>query len=424
MSSLNLEGLLDTDDFIDKATQIAEEGNRNLVFITNDVSNFKYINDFYGMSEGNRFLEEMSRYFFVNNKSCIAACRTGCDQFRGVFDIGDRTVEEEVELIIRMNSEFERIMSERYPNVYIHVYTGIYFLRDTDTDIRMAIDNAHVAKKQIKGKYNIKCQIYSPKETKSQINKMDASNLFLRACERDEIQVYLQPKVSVSQNKVVGAEALVRIVDKEGNVTMPGKFIPVLEETGMIGKLDEIMVEKVFKLLRDWMDNGVPLLPISVNVSRQEFSSEDFAEKVIAHQKKYQVPPEYVEFEILESTFIDAMDYIIDTINILREYGFKISVDDFGSGYSSLNQIATVPADIIKMDRGFINDCLRSEKEQKLIKTLIYLFKDIDYTIVFEGIETEMQRDLLCSFGCDIIQGFLYSKPIPVEEFINKYRVG
>jgi EAL domain-containing protein (putative c-di-GMP-specific phosphodiesterase class I) len=181
------------------------------------------------------------------------------------------------------------------------------------------------------------------------------------------------------------------------------------------------MIEKVFALQRKWIDQGVPVLPISVNVSRQEFSTEGFADKVIALQKKYQVPPEYIEFELLESTFNDALDYIIGAINCLREYGFKISVDDFGSGYSSLNQIASIPADIIKIDRGFIRDCLRSPKEQTLIRTLISLLHEIEYTIVFEGIETETQRDLLCSFGCDIIQGFFYSKPIPVEEFKEKY---
>ncbi|MGN0161558.1 MAG: EAL domain-containing protein [Lachnospiraceae bacterium] len=420
-NDLDLTGLLGTSEFITRASEIAREGSHRLVFITNDISNFKYINDFYGTKEGDRVIEEMARYFFIDNPNCLAASRTGSDQFRGVFAVTTDTDQEEVEHIIAMNDIFEKRLSERYPNVFIHVYTGAYFLKDTDTDIRMAIDYAHLAKKQAKGKYNIRCQVYTQDTSKFVLNQMEASTLFTHAVENDLLLLYLQPKFSVSQNKVIGAEALVRIDDGKGGIIPPGKFVPVLEETGMIGKLDDIMIEKVFALQKSWMDAGVELFPISVNVSRQRFSSDGFAEYIIALQQKYQVPPEYFEFEILETTFVDAMDYIIDSINTLRNYGFLISVDDFGSGYSSLNQIANIPADIIKLDRVFANTCFATDKGQTVIKTLIQLLHSIDYSIIFEGIETKEQRDMAYQFGCDKIQGYYYSKPIPVNEFKKKY---
>ncbi|MBQ8596917.1 MAG: EAL domain-containing protein [Lachnospiraceae bacterium] len=416
-----LTGLLGTGEFIRECERIVSEGGRRIAFITNDISNFKYVNDLYSMEEGDRFINEMAHFFFIDNPSCLAACRTGCDQFRGLFDIKGLTREEETQRITDMNSEFEKRMSEKYPNIFFHVYTGIYFWEDGEQDVRMAIDRAHLAKKLTKGKFNIKCQVYSPADFRIQTEQMEVSNMFIRACDNDDILVYLQPKFSVSQNRVVGAEALARIDDGKGGVIPPGRFIPVLEMTGMVGKLDEIMIEKVFALQKRWLNAGYETFPISINVSPVEFSKETFADKLIAMQQQYEVPPELIELEVLESTVMDAVEAVVESINKLREYGFKVSVDDFGSGYSSLNQIADIPADIIKIDRVFASKGLYNEKGKKVVRALIRMLHDIEYSIVFEGIETQEERDLAYEYGCDVIQGFYYSKPMPMEEFEKKY---
>ncbi|HBZ53362.1 MAG TPA: GGDEF domain-containing protein [Eubacterium sp.] len=420
MTELNLPNVLTTTRFLEVMEDIVKE-NRDIYFVTNDVSNFKFINDFYGIEEGNKVLEEISRFFYTENPHCLAVCRTGSDQFRGVMNRCGRSVEECVQDIVSMNEEFEERLSQRYPDVFIHMYTGVYFLRDGDTEVRKAMDYAHSAKKMIKGKYNIKCQVYTPEDGVQTLNRMETMTMFNDACSTDNLLMFLQPKMSVEQNKVIGAEALVRIKLESGEIVLPGRFVPVLEETGMIGRLDEIMIEKTFKLIRKWMDDGVEVVPISVNVSRQKFSAKDFASFVISLQKKYNVPPKYLEFEVLETTFVDAMDYIVDAINALRDYGFRISVDDFGSGYSSLNQIANIPADVIKIDRVFANTCFTTVKGRTVIKTLIQLLNNINYSVVFEGIETKEQCDMAADFGCDSIQGFFFSRPIPVEEFEKKY---
>ena len=414
-----LTGLLGTGEFIRAGEAIVKAGGKKLAFITNDISNFKYVNDLYSMEEGDNFINQMAHFFYIDNPLCLAACRTGCDQFRGIFDVTGLTNEEEVERIIALNSEFEKLMSEKYPNIFFHVYTGIYFLEDGETDVRLSIDRAHLAKKLSKGKFNIKCQVYKPEDFKTQTDQMETSNIFIRACENDGILVYLQPKYSVSKNAVVGAEALVRLDDGNGGIIPPGRFIPVLETTGMIGRLDEIMVEKVFQLQKKWLDAGYKTVPVSVNISPMEFAKDDFAETIIRLQKKYNVPPHFVELEVLESTATDTA--VVNSINTLREYGFKISVDDFGSGYSCLNQIASIPADTIKLDRVFACKGLYTEKGQKVVKALIQMLHSIDYSVVFEGIETETERDLAYSFGCDVIQGYFYSKPIPSGEFEEKF---
>ncbi len=416
-----LTGLLGTGEFIRKCERIVEEGGRKLAFITNDISNFKYVNDLYSMEEGDRLINEIAHFFYIDNPSCLAACRTGCDQFRGIFDITGLSEAEEIQRISNMNERFEGLMVEKYPNVYIHVYTGVYFLEEGETDVRVAIDKAHVAKKLSKGKFNVKCQVYDPADFEMQTDQMAVVNQFVHACDNDGILVYLQPKFSVSRNRVVGAEALVRMVDEKGGIIPPGRFIPVLESTGMIGKLDEIMIEKTFQLQRRWLDEGHTAFPVSVNVSPITFSKEDFVDSVIVLQQKYDVPSELVELEVLESTVIDAEDSVFAAISTLRANGFKISVDDFGSGYSSLNQIAGIPADTIKLDRVFACKGLKSEKGKKVVKALIQMLHDIEYAVVFEGIETEEERDLAYSFGCDVIQGYFYSRPVPVEEFEEKF---
>lgn len=416
-----LTGLLGTGEFIRECERIVEEGGRKLAFITNDISNFKYVNDLYSMEEGDRLINEIAHFFYIDNKACLAACRTGCDQFRGIIDITGLSNEEEVQRIIAMNDRFESLMAEKYPNVYIHVYTGVYFLEEGETDVRVAIDKAHVAKKLSKGKFNIKCQVYDPADFELQTDQMAVVNQFVHACDNDGIMVYLQPKFSVSRNCVVGAEALARMIDPNDGIIPPGRFIPVLESTGMISKLDEIMIEKTFQLQRKWIGEGRLSVPVSVNVSPITFSKEQFAELVISLQQKYEIPSNLVELEVLESTVMDAEDSVFKAINELRANGFKVSVDDFGSGYSNLNQIAGIPADTIKLDRAFASKGLKSEKGKKVVKALIQMLHDIEYSVVFEGIETKEERDLAYSFGCDVIQGYFYSRPVPVNEFETKF---
>lgn len=416
-----ITGLMGLDEFIERSTSIVQKGGRRFVIITNDLSNFKYVNDFYGISEGDRLINEMAHFFYIDNPCCLAACRTSCDQFRGLIDMGLRNEQEEIDRIVEMNKRFEEIVSAKYPNIYIHVYTGIYFITENDNNVRAASDRAHLAKKQIKGKLNVHYEVYNPKKSKDLLNHMAVVNEFIHALDENRILLYLQPKISVSQNVLAGAEALSRIKGSNGEIITPGIFIPVLESTGMIGKLDEYMIEQVFALQHRWIKEGIIISPISVNVSRLEFSKSDFCDFIFSLEEKYKVPPKYIEFEVTETTMIEAMDYIVNAINTLRAHGYLISVDDFGSGYSSLSQIANIPADIIKIDSKFAGNGLESERGRTVIKHLLEMLHDIHYDVVFEGIETDEQLEYVSSFGCDLIQGYYYSRPIPVAEFEQKY---
>lgn len=417
-------GMAGHDVFNSKVKEIVSTGEHKVVLIALDISNFKYINDFYGMDEGDRVMQDIADFYFVNEPLCLASHGIGFDQFRGAYKVDGMSQKDVTDYIERKNEEFEAVLSARYPLVYQHVYVGLYFYDNPELDVRMAVDRANLAKKSTKGRFDIKCCVYSEDNCNEYLEHMDMSNEFVKACRDDRIEVYLQPKISVSENRIVGAEALVRMRSQDGNLISPAKFIPVLEDTGMIGKLDDIMLDKTFALQKECIRRGYKPVPVSVNISRQKFTSSDLFDYVIALQKKYDLDPSLVELEILETTFIDALEAMVNVIEELRRNGFRINVDDFGSGYSSLNQIASIPADIIKFDRVFASRSLKNDKGRKVIKSLIEMLRSVNYDLVFEGVETKEELDAVVSYGCDVIQGFYFDKPLPVSEFISKYYEG
>lgn len=407
--------------FISKAVSLVENSENTLAFIALDISNFKYINDFYGMQEGDKVMDDIASFFFINEPLCRAAYGMGFDQFRGIYDMTDMSEEDLISYLTQRSHEFENMLSVRYPLVYNHVYIGIYFYEDRNIDVRMATDRANLAKKAIKGTFHTNCQVFTDNNCKAHYENMHMSNMFIRSSVNGGIELYIQPKVSISKNCVVGGEALVRMRDEQGGIIMPGRFVPVLERIGLVDRLDKIMIEKVFAFQRQCLDAGKKVYAISVNVSKQEFTSLKFAENIFKLQKQYQIEPGMIEFELVESTFVNDLQSIVETISCLREKGFQISVDDFGAGYSNLNQIANIPADVIKLDGAFARESLNTDKGRAVIKSLITMLNDVHYKVVFEGIESKEQLELVASYGCDTVQGFYYSRPVPAQEFVEKY---
>lgn len=219
----------------------------------------------------------------------------------------------------------------------------------------------------------------------------------------------------------MGAEALSRLVDKDGKIISPAVFIPALEKTGRIVDLDFYVLSFVLKLIRSWLDKGIEPVPISFNLSRIHFYNENLVENIMELTERYNVPAKYVEIEVTESVFFEEEHLIIDKVEKLREHGYKVSVDDFGAGYSSLNLIGILPVDIIKLDRGFVKDSLKTKRGNDIIKGLIKILNEIELDIVCEGVETAEEEKIISDYGCKEVQGFLYDRPIPVNEFEKKY---
>lgn len=426
MSGSTLTGLYNIKDFIIKGQEIVVNSNDNYAVVAIDLSNFKYLNDMYGMEHGDEVILRIANDLFINNPDCEIACHIMGDQFRALINVRNRTIEEEVEVIKSKNTLLEKELAALYPKVYLHVYTGLYYIDRETVDpktfnMRIAIDKAHFVKKQMKGNFEKSCGIYHEEEFREFSKQMEVVKAFENACVNDGVRVFFQPKIDCRSGKIIGAEALCRLLDENGNYVSPGAFIPILEKNGMLARLDAIMMEKTFEHMREWKLAGKLVFPVSINLSRVDFYNANLVKQITNLQKKYDIPTEFVELEITESTFIQDMNMVIDSIVELREYGFRISVDDFGAGYSSLGLLTSMPADIIKLDCSFARQGLKSEKGIDIVGSVISMLKKVDFDIICEGVETKDEEKLIDSLGCSKIQGYLYDKPLPKKDFEGKY---
>ncbi len=240
------------------------------------------------------------------------------------------------------------------------------------------------------------------------------------ALNNEEFQVYMQPKYSPLNGKLVGAEALVRWISPTEGLIAPDRFIPIFEDTGFITQLDDYMISRVSKLQAEWMIQGKKLIPISINVSRAHFAQEGLAEHICELVDAYGPRHELIELEVTESAFFDDKDILIETVKQLKAYGFHVSMDDFGAGYSSLNSLKDIPLDVLKLDGEFFRGDDDDGRGEIVVKEAIQLARNLDMRVVAEGIERKEQVDFLAGQGCDMIQGFYFAKPMPVAEFEEK----
>lgn len=261
---------------------------------------------------------------------------------------------------------------------------------------------------------------YSNEMLEEQLWERKVENDMEKALINKEFVVYLQPKYNTNEETLSAAEALVRWKSPTEGLIPPNKFIPIFEKDGFILKLDDYMLSEVSKLQHQWITEGKKVVPISVNVSRAHFTRSDLAEHICKLVDEQNVPHNLIELEITESAFFDDKSILLNTINKLKSYGFFVSMDDFGSGYSSLNTLKELPLDIVKLDAEFFRGKDEENKGKIIIEEIISLAKKLNMKIVAEGIETREQVDFLKTQGCDLIQGFYFARPLTIEDFEQK----
>ncbi len=417
-----LTGLLLFNEFLNVATDKLGEcdAEDTIVVISTDITKFKYINRLYGYEAGDRLIQQLAE-ICVMQDGYMVACRPYSDHIVSLFNIGQLTWEEFEEKLKVIQDDFVAKHKNEFPKASLHLNTGVHVIESRYENIASAIDKANVARRSVKGNYNVPCARYNRKIEETKEGDAKIIPIFDKALEDKSILVYFQPKVSVSENAVVGAEALTRLKDEDGNIIPPALFISVLENSGKILELDWYVMRYVFAKIRKWLDEGKTPKRVSINLSKLHFYYDNLVNDIIAEFDSYNISPEYIEFEVTESVFFEEAQLIINKIEKLRERGFRVSVDDFGAGYSSLNLIGILPVDIIKLDKGFIKNSLGNNRGKNIIKGLISILNEIDLEIVCEGIETKEEEKIVYEFGCDSMQGFLYDKPIPVEDFERKY---
>ena len=386
-----------------------EKSKENQYLLVLDINKFKMINKAYGYKTGDTILngigEELEKT--LGKQSLI--CRYSNDYFAVLFEYTE-DIRKIVNTLVK-NIENLKIDS----NVYnLSVNMGIYKLTDADTNISVAMDKAIIAHSASKGDVFDKFHIYDEKMEKELEKESKIEQEMYQALMNKEFKVYYQPKVYVQDEKLYGAEALVRW-EHDGKMVPPSEFVPLFEKNKFILKLDAYVFEQVCSDMKKWKEKYGKEPVISVNVSREHFLDEHFLEKYMLIATKNGINTNKIDLEITESATVEAGIDIIEIMNKMKKLGFLISIDDFGTGYSSLSTLQDMPADILKIDKSFVDRIGKNEKN--MIDYILTMAKELKLTTIAEGVETKEQRDYLLEKGCDIIQGYYYAKPMPEEEF-------
>jgi|GEM_PF-908339 len=389
------------------------------VYASLDIDNFKSINNIYGYDNGTKVLNILAKALTSEFEE-----KNGEYVFHENGDLFGVLLKKDTEehLKERMESVYAKVRQKVFSmfsnTVYIDFRTGFCQIdKENRVSPRNIIANADFARKEIKGIYGHRFEYFGDKLQRKIEEKKEIESEMNKALENEEFQLYLQPKMNMVTGTLYGAEALVRWIRPEKGMVMPGKIIPIFENNGFIIALDFYMFEEVCKLKKRWREEGREEVIISVNMSRLHLANSDFVSNLQMIAKKYNINPAEIELELTENIFLDDNKKFIGIMERLKDVGFLLSVDDFGSGYSSLNILKDMPVDTIKLDKEFLNRCENNSKSQKIIKNVIGMIKDLKLNIVTEGVETVDQVELLVRYGCEIAQGFYYARPMPVNQF-------
>ncbi len=379
-----------------------------------DVLHFKAINDMFGMSEGTRLLQ----YIGKTIKDCATeddfVCRQGSDR----FILFTHTFGNELELLVKSILTHITKFDLAYE---ITCNAGIYVTNEENLPVDSMIDRAILAHASIKGNYTKKYSYFTESMRKDMINEQEIGGMMATALAEKQFVIYYQPQYKHSTRTLVGAEALVRWQHPDLGLISPGIFIPIFEKNGFITKLDFYVFEQVCMFIRKCLDAGVDIVPISTNFSRHDIFSPGFVEKLEEIRQKYNIPISCLRVEVTESAIVgDNQYYANEILKKLHYHGYIIEMDDFGSGYSSLNVLKDIEMDILKLDMLFLAE--KDEKNNRsrtILSSIVHMANLLDMPVIAEGVEDAKQADFLMSIGCEFIQGYLYSKPLPEQDYYS-----
>ncbi len=386
----------------------------NSVFLFMDIENFKSYNEKYGFTEGNELLKKTAKIIDETFTGSLVS-RFSDDHFV-VYTKLDGCKEKISEISVKIHN-MQR-------EVHLELKCGAYKPAENDTDASLACDRARFACNTIKKHYHNHFRFYDKKlEEKFRLKQYIVNNIDT-AISNDYIKVFYQPIVSTKDGSICGLEALARWNDPKYGLLPPGMFIDTLEEYRQIHKLDQTIIEIVCRDYRQAADEGKPFVPASINFSRLDFELFNVVEFLGSMTEKYRVPKNFIDVEITESALTDQQDFLQKSVDNLRSAGYKVWLDDFGSGYSSLNVLKDYQFDVLKIDMKFLSGFGSNDKAAPILKNIVELTRQLDLVSLTEGVETEQQFEFLRSIGCNRAQGYLFSKPCPKEELYEKVTEG
>ena len=413
-----LTGLMTFNVFSAEALRLTNEDKNAHRFVTVlNIADFRRINEEKGYETGNSILIAVSEILKESVGAGELLCRSEGSRF--FLLLKNDGTEEYSDRVVRIMQNIQKQVLRKL-RITIFMLAGAYDMESDSVGVMGGVDRAIRAQKTIRDRAyyheNLLAFFDDALREKIKERRYIEANMFT-ALENNEFQVFYQPKISIETGKVVGAEALARWIRPDGEVISPAKFVPIFEENGFITDMDFAVYRRSIADIRRWLRIGIDVPLISLNVSRHHLGDDTFCEKLNALIDGIGVPHKYIELEITESLLTDHIEKLIETVSWLKERGYRISVDDFGSGYSSLNLITMLPFDTLKIDGGFFLKNDLTEKNRKVITSVVTLAKSLNLETVSEGVETQTQVDFLKELGCDMIQGFFYYKPMCCEQF-------
>lgn len=418
-----LTGLNNRTGFVRSCDELMHKQDLNgYAMVKIQIYHMQELNERTGMDNGDRVLMLLAE----NIEKCVkgakrkAVCgRIGGDTFAILTDTE-----------ISINTIKNMDLSEAIKNPLIGLdyavsyYVGVYRLEEGDNDVDKMLDHAGYALKWVSGNFKTNVAFYDAEIRREDEHRKSVEQRVRGAILDREFKVYLQPVCDTMSRQRVSAEALVRWIDSKNQMINPGDFIPILEKNGFITELDLYVLEEVCRILRDWINQGVDVVPVSVNFSRVDVDHHGIVEEIIGIVDKYNIDHSLIKIELTESAFNDNMENIIKMLNKLRDNGFIIMMDDFGSGYSNLNMFKDMPVDIVKIDMYFLRNIENSEKGMIVLESVVNMAKRLGLKIVVEGVETQEQYDYIRKLHCEMIQGFYFAKPMPSEVFSDQVTAG
>lgn len=412
----SLTGLLNKRGFCRRVRkELMKQQQENYVIITLNIHNFRLIGELYGEGKANRVLMILAGRIREGLSGHSYAARIYGDEF-AIFCRSGGFQESNLKKLLKDIS-----LAVEKDIYHIQVHAGVYAITAPDIPVPIMINHADMARKSIIGKVNRRFAYYNPKLMKKLIKGQRLVNMFKGALERGEFTIYLQPQVN-RDKKVVSAEVLARWITPDGTAISPAEFIPVLENSGQIVELDRFIWEEAARLLKKWMGTPLEPLTISVNVSPQDFEYMDVVNTFISFADTYGIDRKKLKIEITESSILSRRMEESRVIDRLVDAGFQLEIDDFGKGYSSLNTLKDINARTLKLDMAFLQMTDKDKKRgEVIIESVIQMGKRLGMHIVAEGVETVRERDYLIHLGCDYLQGYLFSWPVPVPGFVEKF---
>lgn len=406
-----LTGIYNKQAFYTKTKEmLLDNPDKNFDLLRINIERFKVLNDLFGESTGDKLLRYIGKFLKEINLPLCVSGRLYADNFVVCYEAGKGDSR-------RMIDTLQMVADSFAINNRTILSFGLYRIDDKTLPVSVMCDRANMALWKAKGNFkNPYCE-YDEKMRQQVLKEQKIINAMEMAIQNKEFTLYLQPKYDIEKGTIIGAEALVRWISLENGFISPGDFIPVFENNGFVYEVDKFIWEESCRYLRKWLDEGREVHPISVNVSRIDLYDPKLVQHLVDLREKYQLPSQYLELEITESAYTEDPEQIITITRQLREAGFVILMDDFGTGYSSLNMLKDIQIDVLKLDMGFLKSSDYSAKGGNILTAILKMAESLKMQTIAEGVETKEQVEFLKSIGCKYVQGFYYSKPLPVGEF-------